>query len=430
MNFNELLERAKANTARAQAEHARLEQERAAAKKAAEAAEARKQAEARRILEERRREREERERKDREAAERKKAQAQQLPKTTNLWALKQERKKRGLDPDGKEDHLIPGISASSKASSSSKAGSSGRSNGSASKGKAKEESGGLTREERARRKQAALFLDDEPSTGSFALARTQQVRSGSARPSPSAQDSPRASPALAKPSSARTSAAGGGALILKPKAGTKPFSSLSRSSASTSAAAPPSAGSARDRLKASLAKTGPLKLNTVKRDTRTIEEIERDMRARKGGGVAAPDANGKGKESARSAGAARPQNGAASSSGSKPARRRPSSPSESDSDSDDDDERYRKRRRAAGGSSSGLNEKQRSAIWELMGRNRERDVQRDYASDDSSDMEATGTDVLAEERRAARLAAKEDAEEQERLRLHAERKKARKAGLA
>lgn len=37
-----------------------------------------------------------------------------MPKTANLYALKQERKKRGLDPDGKEDHLLPGSKASTK----------------------------------------------------------------------------------------------------------------------------------------------------------------------------------------------------------------------------------------------------------------------------------------------------------------------------
>lgn len=82
------------------------------AKKAAEEAEAKRQAEARRLADERRKEREERERREREAEERKKAAARALPKTNNLYELKLERKKRGLDPDGKDDHLIPGLGGS------------------------------------------------------------------------------------------------------------------------------------------------------------------------------------------------------------------------------------------------------------------------------------------------------------------------------
>lgn len=87
-----------------------------------------------------------------------------------------------------------------------------------------------------------------------------------------------------------------------------------------------------------------------------------------------------------------------------------------------------------------------------MGKNRDKYVARDMDSDDdSSDMEATGAAVLAEERRAcvlysfhcfppllglmnrialaysARLASKEDAEEQERLRVAAEKKARMKA---
>lgn len=64
-----------------------------------------------------------------------------------------------------------------------------------------------------------------------------------------------------------------------------------------------------------------------------------------------------------------------------------------------------------------------------MGKDRRTYTERDYDSDES-DMEATGAAVLAEERRAARLASKEDAEEQERLRVAAERKKQMKAGKA
>lgn len=373
----------------------------------------------------------------------------------------------------------------------SKVSSSGKSNGSSSKGKEKEAPAGLTREERARRKQAALFRDDEPSSGSFALAKAQQRASSASRPSPGASDSPRASPALSKAStSSRTGSPAAGAsssTTTKSKPASRP-SSLSRSSGpSSSAAAAPAAAStggassARSRL-ANLARAAPQKLNTVKRDTRTIEEIERDMRAKKGsggggssgGGLAATGSSaggskagraGAGADGAGSAAAPKPRNGAAASSTTsyKPSRQRSASVSSSsssyDSDSADDRRRRAKKKRRTGGrNASDLNEVQRATIWEIMGRkkeDRERALARDYDSDEgSSDMEATGSAVLEEERRAcvfslccaltrgpgltclidslrsARLAAKEDAEEQERLRQYAERKKARKAGLA
>lgn len=67
------------------------------------------------MAEERKKEREERERK-REEEERKKKS--QLPKTNNLYALKQERIKRGLNPDGSEDHLLDGSAAKSKVTQS------------------------------------------------------------------------------------------------------------------------------------------------------------------------------------------------------------------------------------------------------------------------------------------------------------------------
>lgn len=50
-------------------------------------------------------EREERDRKFQEEEARRKAA---LPATKNLYALKQERIKRGLNPDGSDDHLLGG----------------------------------------------------------------------------------------------------------------------------------------------------------------------------------------------------------------------------------------------------------------------------------------------------------------------------------
>lgn len=106
--FADLLKKASSNTAQQQAEHAKQERDRLAAKKAAEETEQRRQAELRRLAEDRRKEREDRERKEQEAAARKQ---KALPKTTNLWALRQERKRLGLDPDGKDDHLIGSAAA-------------------------------------------------------------------------------------------------------------------------------------------------------------------------------------------------------------------------------------------------------------------------------------------------------------------------------
>jgi len=62
----------------------------------------RKAEEAKRLAEERRKEREAREKKLEQERQKKK---DAIPKTNNLYQLKQERIKRGLNPDGSEDHL-------------------------------------------------------------------------------------------------------------------------------------------------------------------------------------------------------------------------------------------------------------------------------------------------------------------------------------
>ena len=161
---------------------------------------------------------------------------------------------------------------------------------------------------------------------------------------------------------------------------------------------------------ASVGKGAPQKLNTVKRDTRTIEEIERDMRAKKSAASSSSSglAGSKGKEvaGARSngsgsaaTGGARPRNGASASS--KPAaRRRSASPSSDSASSSEDDarRRERKRRRKASAEQSSLNHKQRETIWQIMGVKRKH--YDDSDSEGSSDMEATGRDVLEEERQA------------------------------
>jgi hypothetical protein len=106
--FAELMKRASANTAQQQANHAKEEQARKDKEKAEQAVAARKAEEARKLAEQRRVEREKREERERKQREREEAKKAALPKTTNLYALKKEREKRGLDPNGKDDHLLPG----------------------------------------------------------------------------------------------------------------------------------------------------------------------------------------------------------------------------------------------------------------------------------------------------------------------------------
>lgn len=281
----------------------------------------------------------------------------------------------------------------------------------------------LSRAERAQRKQAALFNDDgEPSSGAFALASSKRSTSaGSSRGSPAASapsstlrragsnesnqngrmSSP-ASGASVRPSTSKSSARPNG-------------SSKTKSTASSAAAAAAASGSARNRLTAQINSfQAPQRLNVVKRDTRTIEEIERDMKLRRAKANGTHSGGAGGKEGA-------PSNKAALTTTSRvkaepeaerdgrPAKdrvpqRRPRSPSESPEDSDDytssEDERPRKRSRPRA-HSSGLREDQRSAIWKLMGRDRNRDLERERAlGSDDSDMEATGEDVLREERQA------------------------------
>ncbi|GAA5938525.1 uncharacterized protein JCM15063_005346 [Sporobolomyces koalae] len=395
----------------------------------------RKAEEAKRAAEERRKEREAREARE---AEQVRLRKQALPKTNNLYQLKQERIKRGLNPDGSEDHLA-GPPAPPKAVQKQsytellKGATKSRASPSASsakgKGKAKEaEPVGLTREEKAARKRDALFRDDEPSSGAFALAKSMKAQHQPSSPKP-------LSNAIAS-----TSKLGSSAAVPKSPASalakkrhldvpSNPKSTASsRSSSASSVTSNPSnsqGGSARDRLKADFKPNSLQKLYTVKRDTRTIEEIERDLKAKKNGTNLAPANPPAPKPSSKS----KPSPG-----GSKLAtsinRRRSRSPS-SDSDSETSDssiDRRRRDKKRVRKSKGDLNDMQRDAIWQILGKKRSQYTQRDWDSDeDSSDMEASGAVVLAEERRAARLASKEDAEEQERLRVAAEKKKQAKA---
>lgn len=94
------MKKAAASTAQQQAALAATDKARLEAKKVAELAEQKKRVAEAKAIEERRKDREMREKKRKEEEERKR---NELPKTTNAYGLKQERIKRGLDPDGKDD---------------------------------------------------------------------------------------------------------------------------------------------------------------------------------------------------------------------------------------------------------------------------------------------------------------------------------------
>ena len=269
--------------------------------------------------------------------------------------------------------------------------------------------------------------DDEELSGSMLLARMQKGVSKDERvsPKPSGTLSPRPS--------ANGITSNGSSSKLNPRS--------SASSSSRPPTAPTSktpSASAKDRLKAGFDPTKFVRLNAEKRDTRTIEEIEADMRRKRlgdspaaGSAPARPNgpsrtnsSNGKSVAGTSTASAVRPgsstalsaaapkrkpdldersapkrpkleQRHSSSSALPKARRRQPSSTEESDSGSDDSRDGRRGRR----GGDYGLQESMRSEIWQLMGRDRNKDVMRDLDSDDE-DMEATGADVLREEQRA------------------------------
>ena len=101
-SFASLLAESASKTAANQANLIKQEKERQAAKRALDLENQRKAEEAKKLAEERRKEREAREKKLEQERQKKK---DAIPKTNNLYQLKQERIKRGLNPDGSEDHL-------------------------------------------------------------------------------------------------------------------------------------------------------------------------------------------------------------------------------------------------------------------------------------------------------------------------------------
>ncbi|KAL8286843.1 hypothetical protein RQP46_003849 [Phenoliferia psychrophenolica] len=406
-----------AQSAKASVEAAEKERARLAAAKEALIAKEKKEIAERKGIEERRREREARER---QRVEEERMRQLELPKTRNAYSLKKEREKRGLDPSGKDDPPKAPKASTSKSPkiSSSKPRAAPRDNGP------------MTWEEKKAKKRDALFKEtnDDATTGGMALARAQLKSEGGSRPSSASARPPGAARPASAPDSPRTTTT----LGVKAK-------HLGKAPAGRSSKPNPSAAStARDRLKAGFNPREFVALNAEKRDRRTIEEIERDMRLKKGGSGRdddddRPSSSSRALPSASSSRLPPPGKSAtgdrlaatSSSKAKRPQDRSDSDDSGSDSDDSDSDRRRRRKRKAGKDrNDSGLGDASREEIWRLFGRDRRADVGRDRYSDESDDdMEVSGEALRREEAKAARLAAKEDEEEQERLRQHAEKKK-------
>lgn len=271
----------------------------------------------------------------------------------------------------------------------------------------------LTREEKQAKHRADLFADDsDDTTGGMALARLQNPRR------------------LLKSSSAPS---------LK---STKAHRPVASSSSLPTVAPSKKQLSARDRLTASSDFSQLKKLNTVKKDMRNIDEIERDMRRKKEGLPPLSKSNST-------------SNSSTSTSASTSKKRdRPLPPFQDSSkraksSSSSRNAHYSSEEESDSGSShygrstgSGVSSRVSSQIQQIMRGGRAPLERRVEYSDGDSDMEATGADMLREEAAAyvlsipvvlltndrSRMAAREDAEEQERLRVHAERKRLRLAG--
>ncbi|KAL7421798.1 hypothetical protein Q5752_003569 [Cryptotrichosporon argae] len=168
--------------------------------------------------------------------------------------------------------------------------------------------------------------------------------------------------------------------------------------------------------------------NRAERDDRTLDEIQRDIRARKGGpsverrdkGASAGAAAGKHRGSPMKGGRGR------SPPGKPPEGRRRRSPSDSASDSDDSSSpRARKRRRSPALAEDASRAEVSAVIRDLFRRpdRAPRPPVSAYDDDDSgSDMEAGLSDVEAEERRALRIARMEDEEDEAEERRRKEAK--------
>lgn len=179
-----------------------------------------------------------------------------------------------------------------------------------------------------------------------------------------------------------------------------------------------------------------IKLGTVKRDLRRIDQIQADLAARKGlnGGSAAKKPGLKATTSifdgpsivARSVSVSRSK----STSTLKQQREETESSSTKRqpvmSDSKSSRPTSQKRQRDISDDDTPVPKRSRRSelskqIWEAMGLNRDKYYSRDVDSDDD-DMEASGMDVLREEARSAKIARKEDEEEEARLKAAEEAK--------
>jgi protein SPT2 len=184
-----------------------------------------------------------------------------------------------------------------------------------------------------------------------------------------------------------------------------------RGGSNSNSKVPTKNGSARERLLASFNPNETMKLNTDKRDTRTIDEIETDMRKKRSSllpSTKAPTPLSHGHQNSRSvipvtkgttnprstasvaSSSTRPITSASSSLNSKPSqshnkRPRPSSRSSSSSDSQDDQ--------------SSRPSAVSQQIQLMFGRRDAKQYVDDY-SDEDDDMEASNADVLKEEARA------------------------------
>ncbi|SCV67491.1 BQ2448_5102 [Microbotryum intermedium] len=430
------------------------------------------------------------ERMDRERKEQEDKSLRPLPRTRNLTELKVERRKRGLDEHGKDDWMlnkgergqhqgkpstshdpptlqakVPGQSLKQLMAAASKIPPSAmRTNPKASTSTSKSV---LTNEQKLAKKRDALFSEDEDQgleTGSVALARQRGLH----EPTPKLRERSSISPIRSAPSTLT---------LMRAKTTSQIIRAQSNGSASSGKRSPRPSTNMTSSLSSHYARTimrkggqsvpgfDPsqfVKLNTEKRDTRTIEEIERDMKLRKAGKsttlVEGRDDKGKstgGSGSGKKADSVqgttmgskrkivegsltkKPRVSTSTSTSHQNGRRRSErSSSETDSGSSSStDDRHRHRSKPSTckpHKKSGLDDSVRSEIWRLMGRDRSKDLAQplDLSDSEEEGMEVDGEELEREERRAERISRLEEREEEERERRRKEDKerKRRKKG--
>ncbi|KDE05558.1 hypothetical protein MVLG_04054 [Microbotryum lychnidis-dioicae p1A1 Lamole] len=475
-SFKALLAQATKDTAKSQLELTQTLQKRQLAAEEAERSNLQKERQRQAEIERRRRERLARET---EVEER--TRLRPLPKTRNLTELKMERRKRGLNEDGRDDWILNKLEAGNPVSApdvpTSKAKIPGQSlkqlmavaskiPPSAMRTNPKPSSSSSsssikpvpTNEQKLAKKRDALFREEDDEglgSGSMALARQRGVYEERER-----ESSPRASTS--------TLALGSGS---KPISAKQIIRANTGSNGSAKTSSRPTNGTLLSSAHGKPLKKGSknvpgfdpsqfVKLNTEKRDTRTIEEIERDMRVRKlAKGVGVGGVKGKSADEfgilevkATTGGTKRKTEGGhpttsstsnpakkskaststSTSHKSKSSRRRSKTPSESETDSDSSQDARHRRRPSKLSSSkpkkSGLDDSVRSEIWRLMGRDRSKDLARPFDLSDSEEegMEVDGEELEREERRAERISRLEEREEEERERRRKEEKERRR----